>query len=75
MRNVRIEPGIKTGKLDQACQRYNLGRNYMRQVAEDAGAVIRVGKSLLINFDKVDAYMDAISNKLDQSFEEKKGKI
>ncbi len=63
MQNTRVEPEIKTGKLDQACQRYNLGRNYMRQVAEDAGAVIRVGKSLLINFDKVDKYMDAMTNK------------
>ena len=52
---------IKTGKLDDACARYNLGRNSMRRVAEDAGAVVRIGRSYLVNFDKVDSYMDALA--------------
>lgn len=54
----RITPEIKTGRLDQACIRYSIGQNTMRQVAEDAGAVIRID---LINFTKVDAYMDSLS--------------
>ena len=57
----RITPEIKTGRLDQACIRYSIGQNTMRQVAEDAGAVIRIGKRDLINFTKVDAYMDSLS--------------
>lgn len=57
----RITPEIKTGRLDQACIRYSIGQNTMRQVAEDAGAVIRIGKRYLINFTKVDAYMDGLS--------------
>ena len=57
----RINPEIKTGRLEQACIRYSIGHNAMRQVAEDAGAVIRIGKSYLINFTKVDVYMDSIS--------------
>lgn len=51
----------KTGKIDQACARYGLGRNTMRKVAEESGAVVRFGKSYLINFTKVDDYMDSIS--------------
>ena len=34
----------------------------MRRVAEDAGAVVRIGRRYLVNFSKVDQYMDAISD-------------
>lgn len=52
---------MKAGKIDKACQRYDLGRNTMRRIAEAAGAVIRIGRIYLINFSKVDAYLDEIS--------------
>lgn len=52
---------MKSGKIDRACQRYDLGRNTMRRIAEEAGAVIRIGRIYLINFSKVDAYLDEIS--------------
>lgn len=55
------EPEIKTGRIDQACLRYGLGRNSIRKVAEAAGAEIKIGKSYLINFTKVDSYMDSLS--------------
>lgn len=29
----------KMGRIDQACQRYGLGRNMMRKLAAEAGAV------------------------------------
>ena len=48
-------PEIKTGKIEQACARYGLGRNTMRKVAGEAGAEIKIGKCYLINFSKVDA--------------------
>ena len=57
----KCEPEMRTGKIEQACMRYGLGRNTMRKVAEEAEAVIRVGKCYLVNFSKVDAYMDSIS--------------
>ncbi len=62
-RLVRSELGIdvKTGRIDQACQRYGVGRNTMRQIAEDANAVIRIGRNYLIDFPKVDKYMDSLS--------------
>ena len=52
---------MKSGKIDRACQRYDLGRNTMRRIAEEARAVIRIGRIYLINFSKVDAYLDEIS--------------
>lgn len=63
--DLELEQGfkveMKSGKIDRACQRYDLGRNTMRQIAEEAGAVIRIGRIYLINFSKVDAYLDEIS--------------
>lgn len=51
----------RTGGIDEACARYGLGKASMRKVAEDAGAIIRIGKRLLINYSKVDFYFDSIS--------------
>lgn len=51
----------KTGSVDQACARYGLGKASMRRVAEDAAAVIRIGKRYLINYTLVDRYMDSLS--------------
>lgn len=51
----------KTGGIEEACARYGLGKQSMRRVAEDAGAVIRIGKRYLVNFVKVDRYMESIS--------------
>lgn len=52
---------VKTTKIEPACMRYGVGKNTMRKIAEDAGAVVRIGKSYLINVSKVDKYMDALS--------------
>lgn len=62
--NVRKDTAAavaKTGRIEQACARYGLGRNTMRNVAEQAGAVIKIGKCYLIDFQKVDAYMDSLA--------------
>lgn len=64
MMRKRIEDNsveMKAGRINQACLRYNLGRDSMRKVAEDAGAIIRIGNCLLVNFSKVDTYLDSIS--------------
>lgn len=59
--NERLEPKARTGRIEQACLRYGVGKNTMRKIAEDAQAVIRIGKTYLINYSKVDDYMDSIS--------------
>ena len=51
----------KSGTLEQAGMRYGFCRNAMRKVAEDAGAVIKIGKSVRVNFTILDKYMDSIS--------------
>lgn len=64
-RLVRTELGIdvKAGRIEQACQRYGVGRNTMRKLAENANAVIRVGRNYLIDFPKVDKYLDDLAGK------------
>lgn len=60
-KNANIEQ--KSGTLEQAGTRYGFGRNSMRKIAEDAGAVIKIGKSVRVNFSILDKYMDALSGK------------
>ena len=62
MRKIeRMEPEARTGRIEQACLRYGVGKNTMRKIAEDAGAVVRIGKTYLVNYAKVDLYMDSLS--------------
>ncbi len=49
----------KTGKINAACMRYGIGRNKMRELAEEAGAVVRIGRLYLVNYSVMDEFMDA----------------
>lgn len=55
------EAGKKTGTLEQAGIRYGFGRNSMRKIAEQAGAIIKIGRSVRVNYTIMDRYMDALS--------------
>ena len=48
----------KSGRIEDAMRRYGLGRGSMRALAKAAGAEIKIGRSYLINFSKVDEYLD-----------------
>ena len=52
---------VKTMGLPEACARYGLGKATMRKVAEDASAVVRLGRRYLVNVARVDQYMDSVS--------------
>ena len=58
---TEAESPLKSGRIEQACARYGLGRCTMRNLAKEASAEIKVGKCYLINFSKVDMYLDSIS--------------
>ena len=62
-RNIGNETKInpKTGIIYHACERYGVGRSAMRRIAEESGAVVRIGRTYLINYSKVDQYMDELS--------------
>lgn len=60
----RVESNVseaKTGTLECAGARYGFGRNKMRTIAEDAGAIIKIGKSVRVNFTVLDKFMDSLS--------------
>lgn len=62
----RLETGeceTKTGTLELAGGRYGFGRNKMRKIAEEAGAIVKIGKSIRINFTILDLYMDAMAGR------------
>lgn len=52
---------IKSGTIDAACVRYGYGKATMRKLAEQAEAVIRIGRTVRVNYSKVDSYLDTIS--------------
>lgn len=56
-----IDVDVRTGRIEKACATYGVGRNTMRQIAEDAGAVIRIGRNYLIDFRRVDKYLDSLA--------------
>lgn len=51
----------KCGRIDDAMRRYGVGRDTMRQLAKAAAAEIRIGRTYLVNYDRVDKYLDACS--------------
>lgn len=59
IKNTDIEQ--KSGTLEQAGMRYGFGRNRMRNIAADAGAIIKIGKSVRVNFTILDRYIDFLS--------------
>ena len=59
----RVETGQKCGRIDEACKRYGLGESSMRRLADEIGAVVRVGRVYLVNFDLMDRYMDEKTGK------------
>lgn len=54
---------IRTGRINEACARYSVGANTMRKYADEAGAVIRLGKCYLIDFNIMDAFMSSKAGK------------
>lgn len=52
---------MKSGSLQEACNRYGVGKANMRRIAEDAHAIIRIGKSVIVNYSLIDKYLDSIS--------------
>lgn len=60
-RQNSMETEIKTGGVEYGCQRYGIGKNTMRKLAEEAGAVVKIGRRWLFNVAKVDEYMDNLS--------------
>lgn len=57
-RNTQQSENSRFISLDQATGRYALGMNTMRRLAQEAGAVTRVGRRVLISVERLDKYLD-----------------
>lgn len=63
MRKTNIQPTNEriTVDIDTLQKMLSIGRNNAYKIAEDANAVISIGRRKLFNVKKVQAYMDSIS--------------
>ena len=52
---------VKLASFDQACARYDVGRNTMQKLAREACAIVPIGKLRKINLPIMDAYFDKIT--------------
>lgn len=61
LKRTGTEVEIKCGRINDAMRRYGIGSGAMRQLAKAARAEIKLGRSYLIDFEKVDAYLETLS--------------
>lgn len=47
--------------IKEACSRANVGASTMRRIAEEAHAVIKIGRLYRINWQKIEAYLENLS--------------
>ena len=60
--SVPVYIEVRTGRIKEACARYSLGKDAMREIAEKAGAVIQLSSRLtLYDFVKIDAYLGSLA--------------
>ena len=52
-------------KHPQAMKRYSMCRNSIDKIAREAGALIKIGRSVFIDIEKLDDYMIEFANKKD----------
>lgn len=52
---------VKLASFDQACARYDVGRDTMQKLAREACAIVPIGKLRKINLPIMDAYFDSIT--------------
>lgn len=60
-RNLSNDVEQKSGDLEQSCFRYGFGKNTMRKLAEEAGALFKYGKCTRVNFTIMDSYIDTLT--------------
>lgn len=53
----------KLATIPMARDRYKLSRNALVKYANEANAVVKLGKSIRINITKMDMYIDSVSGR------------
>ena len=56
-----LNDNAKYLKMDTAIKRYSLSRNFLNKTARDAKAIIKIGRSVLIDADVLDEYLSNLA--------------
>lgn len=48
----------RLARMKEACEMYSMGATKFREIAKDAGAIIKVGGLVLIDLDTFDEYLE-----------------
>lgn len=51
----------RQGDILSACKRYSIGRHLLMKEAQAAGAIIRIGRRVIINYTILDRHFDTLS--------------
>ncbi len=55
----KAEPKLLT--VEDAKARYSLGRDSIKQIAQQQGAIVRIGRAVRVNINVLDNYFDSIT--------------
>lgn len=61
LKNKEYDKNAFMGRVEMACKRYGLGYRSMRTEAQKAGAVVKIGRSVLINYETMDEYFRTLA--------------
>ena len=57
----RRNADVRFGSLDDGSGRYSLGITTLKRIAQEQGALVRIGRRVLVDFEKMDAYFKALA--------------
>ena len=59
-RTIQANTNARCGDRYQSCGRYNIGYSTLRQWAEQCGAVIKFGRAVRYDWDRLDADLERL---------------
>lgn len=60
LKPVENSKNIRVGTLREGQERYRYGRNTLLKIANECNAVIRIGKTIRLNFTRLDDYFENV---------------
>lgn len=57
-KRAQADVGLKTIRVPEAQRRYGLGREGIKKIAKECGAMVKVGRAFLVDVERMDKFMD-----------------
>lgn len=48
------------GRVDDVVSRYSIGKSTARKIGQEAGAVVKIGRAALYDYQKIDKYLEQL---------------